>query len=68
MMMMRTGRIAERGAMETSVQGMAMIITTVRMRRTHRVVRNVPGKRREQIMGRGNGRGKGRGTGGQWRK
>jgi len=51
-----------------------MKMTTVKVRRTRRVVRGGPAKAREQRMGRGKGRlqrlgrGKGRGTGGQRRK
>jgi hypothetical protein len=44
---------------------MAMTMTTARVRRTRRAVRNEPGKGRVQRMGRGKGRGKRRVR--QWR-
>jgi hypothetical protein len=58
MMMMRTGRIPEGQAVEGAVLAMAMTMTTARVRRTLRVVRNDPGKGRVQRMERGKGRGK----------
>ena len=38
------------------LQAMAIRLTTARVSRTHRAVRNRPGKGREEWMGRGKGR------------
>ena len=67
---MRTARIPERRALDGAVLVMAMTMTTTRVRRACRAVRNGLGKGREQRMGRGKGRrqrmgrvkGTGRGT------
>jgi hypothetical protein len=67
MMMMLTGRIPERRAVDGAVLAMPMIMTTARVRRRRRAVRKGPGKGRVQRMGSGKGRGtqprKGRGRG-----
>jgi len=55
MMMMRTGRIKERRAVEGTVLAMAMAMMTARVRRTRRAVRKEPGNVRERRVGRGNG-------------
>jgi len=47
MMMMRTGRVPERCVVEGAVPAMAMTVTTARVRRTRRLVREGPGKSRE---------------------
>ena len=57
MMMMRTGQIPERRAVDGAVLAMKMTMMTARVRRTRRAVRKGPGKGREQRMGRGKGRG-----------
>ena len=62
-MMMRTGQIPERRAVEGAVLGMAITMTMARVRRTRRAVRKGPGKRREQRTGRGKGWGTGKGNG-----
>jgi hypothetical protein len=70
MMMMRTGRITERLAVEGAALELVMTMTTARVRRTRRAVRKGPGNGREQRMGRrkgkrvrtGRGKGRGRGT------
>jgi hypothetical protein len=62
MMMMRTGWILERRAVDGAVLVLPMKMTTVRERRTCRAVRKGPGKGSEQRMGRGKGRGRGRET------
>jgi hypothetical protein len=62
MMMMRTGRVPERRAVDGAVLAMTKTMTTARVRRTRRAVRKGPGKGREQRMGRGKGRGRGRET------
>jgi hypothetical protein len=62
MMMMRTGRIPERQAVEGVVLAIAMTMTMARVRRKCREVRKGPGKGREQRTGRGKGRGSGRET------
>jgi hypothetical protein len=62
MMMMRTGRIPERRAVDGAVLTMTMTMATARVRRTCRAVRKGPGKGREQRMGRGKRRGRGRET------
>ena len=59
--MMKTGRILARQAVERAILAIAMALMTARARRTHKAVRQGPGKRREQRMGRGQGRGKKRG-------
>jgi hypothetical protein len=41
---------------------MAMTMTTARVKRTHRALRNALGKGREQMMGSRRGRGRGRET------
>jgi hypothetical protein len=67
MMMMTTGRILERRAVDRAVLAMAMTMTTARVRRTLQAVR----KGRVQRMGRRKGRGRqprkgrGRGRGGE---
>jgi len=61
-MMMRTGRIPERRAVDGAVLALTMTMMTARVRTTRRAVRKGPGKRREQRMGRGKGRGRGRET------
>ena len=67
MMMMTTGRIPERRAVDGAVLAMTMTMITARVSRTRRAVRKGPGKGRVQMMGRGKGRGrqprKGRGRG-----
>jgi hypothetical protein len=63
MMMMRTGRIPERRAVEGADLAMALTMNIARVRRTRRAVRNVAGKGTEQRTGRGNGRGNGTGKG-----
>jgi hypothetical protein len=69
MLMMSTGQILERRAVEGAVLAMAMTMTIARVRRTRRVVRKGLGKRRERWMRRGKGRqlrtgrGKERGSG-----
>jgi len=60
--MMTTRRIPERPAVEGAVVVMAMVMTTARVRRTRRAVRNGPGKGMEQTTGRGKGRGRRRET------
>jgi hypothetical protein len=62
MMMMRTGGIPERRAVEGAVLVMAMTMKMARVRRTCRAVRKEPGKGREHSTGRGRGRGRGRET------
>jgi len=59
MMMMRTRRIPERGAVEGAVLAIAMTMTMAKVRRTRRAVRKGQGKGREQRTGRGKGRGSG---------
>ena len=54
--MMRTGRIPEGRAVEGGIPAMAMTMTILRVRGTHRAVRKGPGKGREQRTGRGKGR------------
>ena len=67
--MMRTGRIPEHSAVEGAVLAMTITMTTARVRRTRRAVRQGLGNGRAQRMGRGKGRrlrtgrGKGRGRG-----
>jgi hypothetical protein len=69
MMMMRTGQIPPRRVIDGVFLVMTMTMTTARVRRARRVVRNGPGLGREQMMGRGKirrlrtvkGKGKGRG-------
>jgi hypothetical protein len=56
MLMMTTGRMTVRRAVEGAVHAMAMKMTTPRVRRTRRVVRKGPGKAREERIGRGKGR------------
>jgi hypothetical protein len=63
MMMMRTGQILVRQAVEGGVLAMAMTMTIGRVRRTCTAVRKGPGKGREQRTGRGKGKGRGRGRG-----
>jgi len=67
MRMLRTARIPEHRAVEGAVLVMAISITTVRVGRNSRAVRNRPRKGKEQQMGRGKGRrlrmGKGKGKG-----
>ena len=58
-MMMTTGRIPVRRAVEGAVLAMAMTMTTARVRRTRRALRKGPGKGMEQRTGRGKGRGRG---------
>jgi hypothetical protein len=48
MMMIRTGRIPERRAVEGAVLAMAMTISTMRVRRTRMAVSKGLGKRREK--------------------
>jgi hypothetical protein len=60
MMMMRTGRIPPRRAVDGAVLAMTMKMTTARVRSTRKAVGNGLGKGREQRMGRGKGRGRGR--------
>jgi hypothetical protein len=55
MMMMTTGRIQVRRAVEGAILAMAMTMTTARVRRPRMVVRKGPGTGREQRMGRGTG-------------
>jgi hypothetical protein len=66
-MMMTTGCIPQRRAVEGAILAMAMAMTTARVRRTRRVVRKGLGKGRVKRMGRGKRRGKqlrkGRGRG-----
>jgi hypothetical protein len=62
MMMMTTGRIQVRRAVEEAVLAMAMTMTTVRERMACRVLRKEPGKEREQRMEMGEGTGSGRET------
>jgi len=54
---MRTGRIPEHRAVDGAVLAMTITMTTARVRRRCRAVRNGLGKGREQRMGRGKGRG-----------
>ena len=65
--MMTTGQIPERQAVEGAILTMAMTMTTVRVSRTRKAVRNGPWTGRVQRMGTGKGRGrqprKGRGRG-----
>jgi hypothetical protein len=58
MLMRRTGWIPEGRAVEGAVLVMAMTMSTARVRRTRRTVRNELGKGRVQRMGRGKGRGR----------
>jgi len=58
MMMMTTGRILERPAVEGAILAMALTMMTARVRRTRKAVRPGPGKGRVQRMGRGKGRGR----------
>jgi hypothetical protein len=58
MMLNKTGRVAEWGAVEGAVLAMAMTMTTARVRRTHSAVRKGLRKGRVHSMGRGKGRGK----------
>jgi len=60
-MMMTTGRIPERRAVDGAVLAMKMTITTPRVGRTRGAVRKGPGRGREQKLGRGKERGRGRG-------
>jgi hypothetical protein len=62
MMMMTTGLIPVRQAVEGAVLARAITMTTARVRRTCRALRKGPGKGREQTTGRGKGRGRGRET------
>jgi hypothetical protein len=68
-MMMSTGRLPVHRVVDGAVLVMAIPMTTARVRRTHSVVRNGPGKGREHRRGRGKGRrlrtgrGKARGRG-----
>jgi len=74
MILMRTGRILECWAVEEAVLVMAMRMKTARVMSPCRAVRMGPGKRREQLLARGNGRwprtgrGTGRWRGRQWKK
>ena len=67
--MMKPGQIPERRAMEGAVPVMTTTMSTARVRRTRRAVRQGLGKGMEQRMGSGKrrrlrtGRGKGRGRG-----
>jgi hypothetical protein len=69
MMMMTSGLIQLRRAVEGAVLATVMAMMTLRVRRTCRAVRKGPGKGRKQRMERGKGRrlrtgsGKGRGRG-----
>jgi hypothetical protein len=69
MMMMTTGRIPVRRDVEGVVMAITMTMTTARVRRRPRAVRQRLGRGREQRMGRGKGRrlrtgrGKGRARG-----
>jgi translation initiation factor IF-1 len=47
MIMMKTGCIPESRAVEVEVLAMPMTMTTVRVRRKHRAIRQQPGKGRE---------------------
>jgi hypothetical protein len=62
MMMMRTGLILDRQAVEGAFLAMAMTMTMARVRRIHRAVRKALGKGREQRTERGKGRERGRET------
>jgi len=53
MMMMRTGRITDCQTLKGAILVMAITMTMARVRSTHRAVRKRPGKRSEQMMGRG---------------
>ena len=55
-MMMTTGRILERRAVEGAVLAMPRTMMTAMGRKTRRAVRKGMGNGREQIMGRGKGR------------
>jgi hypothetical protein len=62
MMMMTTGRILERQAVEGAALVMAMTMTMAKVRSTCREVTKGPGKGKEQRTGRGKGRGRERET------
>jgi len=57
-MMMTTGRIPARPAVEGAVLAMIMTMTMARVRRTRRSVRKGPGQGMEQRMGKGIGKAK----------
>jgi hypothetical protein len=63
MMMMRTGRILERRAVEGAVLAMAMTMTTARVRRTRKGGEKGTGQGKGTKDGKGKGKGKGNGNG-----
>jgi ribosomal protein L15 len=62
MIMLTTGQIPERQAVEGAILAMAMTMTTARVKRTRRALRKGPGRGKEHRTGRGKGRGRGRET------